>query len=195
MEKRIDDNLLLRLLEKGHTVSGMALKLGVDKSNVSRRLKALNIAINRNRAIRAAHKIVDGDINVVDESQKINRDANELLDLFMRWTRGDGEALPALESQVRKIKVGGREEEISDYRGKDPRELALDAMQEIREQLELQVDIFQTFYNMQAMQQFQTEVLEVIQSVSPEAGAEIIRRLAERDALRSALDPKLNSEQ
>jgi len=151
-------------------------------------LKALNIAINRNVTIRAAHKIVEREINALDQLQKINRDANELLDLLMRWNRGDEEALQVLESQVRKIKVRGQEMEITQYKSKDPRELVLMVMQEIREQLKLQIEMFQMLFDMRAAQQFQAEVLEIIGSVSAEVRDEIIRRLTERNALRSAVD-------
>jgi DNA-binding transcriptional ArsR family regulator len=185
---RIDDKLLLHLLRNGNTVTAIARKMGVDKATVSRRLKALKIAINRNVTIRAAHKIVDREINALDQLQKINRDANEILDLLMRWNRGEDEALQVLESQVRKIKVRGQEEKITEYKFKDPRELALKAMHEIREQLKLQLDIFQALFDMRAVQQFQAEVLQVIGSVSAEARDEIIRRLTERNALRSAVD-------
>jgi hypothetical protein len=185
---QIDDKQLRHLIRNGNTVSEAALKMGIAKGTVSRRLKRLNIAINRSVTLRAAHKIVDREINALDQLQKINRDANELLDLLMRWSRGDDEALRILESQVRKIKVGGQEEEISEYKFKDPRELALKAMQEIRGQLRLQLEIFQALFDMKAVQQFQAEVLEVIGSVSTEARDEIIRRLTERNALRSALD-------
>jgi len=188
MRSRIDDKQLRQLIRNGDTVTGVARKMGVDKATVSRRLKALNIAINRNVTIRAAHKIVDREINALDQLQKINRDANEILDLLMRWNRGEDEALQVLESQVRKIKVRGQEEKITEYKFKDPRELALKAMHEIREQLKLQLDIFQALFDMRAVQQFQAEVLQVIGSVSAEARDEIIRRLTERNALRSAVD-------
>jgi len=188
MRNRIDNNQLLQLIRNGDTVSEAARKLGVNKATVSIRLKELNVAINRNVTIRAAHKIVDREINALDQLQKINRDANELLDLLMRWNRGEDAALQVLESQVRKIKIRGQEEEITEFRFKDPRELALKAMQEIRGQLRLQLEIFQALFDMQAVQQFQAEVLEVIGSVSTEARDEIIRRLTERNALRSALD-------
>jgi len=188
MRNRIDNDKLLQLIRNGDTVSEAARKLGVNKATVSVRLKELNVAINRNVAIRAAHKVVDREINALDQLQKINRDANELLDLLMRWNRGEDAALQVLESQVRKIKVRGQEEEISEYRFKDPRELALKAMQEIRGQLRLQLEIFQALFDMQAVRQFQAEVLEVIASVSAEARDEIIRRLTERNALRSTLD-------
>ena len=188
MRSRIDDKQLRQLIRNGNTVSEAALKMGIAKGTVSRRLKRLNIAINRSVTLRAAHKIVDREINALDQLQKINRDANELLDLLMRWSRGDDEALRILESQVRKIKVGGQEEEISEYKFKDPRELALKAMLEIRGQLKLQLEIYQALFDMRAVQQFQTEVLETIGSVSTEAREEIIRRLTERNAIRSALD-------
>jgi uncharacterized radical SAM superfamily protein len=188
MRNRIDNDKLLQLIRNGDTVSEAARKLGVNKATVSVRLKELNVAINRNVTIRAAHKIVDREINALDQLQKINRDANELLDLLMRWNRGEDAALQVLESQVRKIKVRGQIEEVAEYRFKDPRELALKAMQEIRGQLKLQLEIFQALFDMQAVKQFQAEVLEVIASVSTQARDEIIRRLTERNALRSALD-------
>ena len=188
MRNRIDNDKLLQLIRNGDTVSEAARKLGVNKATVSVRLKDLKVAINRNVTIRAANKIVDREINALDQLQKINRDANELLDLLMRWNRGEDAALQVLESQVRKIKVRGQEEEITEYRFKDPRELALKAMQEIRGQLKLQLEIFQALFDMQAVKQFQAEVLEVIASVSTQARDEIIRRLTERNALRSTLD-------
>ncbi|MFZ0944558.1 MAG: hypothetical protein WB930_19715 [Syntrophobacteraceae bacterium] len=188
MKSRIDDKLLLQLVRNGNTVSGIARKMGVNKSTVSRRLQALKVAINRNVTIRAAHKIVDREINALDQLQKINRDANELLDLLMRWNRGEDDAIQVLESKVRKIRVRGREEEITGFKSRDPRELGLKAMQEIREQLKLQLEIFQTLFDMRAAMQFQAEVLEVIGSVSPEVRDVLIRRLTEICALRSAVD-------
>ncbi len=188
MKNRIDDKQLLQLVRNGNTIISIARKMGVNRSSVSRRLKTLKIAINRNVTIRAAHKIVDREIDALDQLRKINRDANEILDLLMRWNRGDEEALQVLESQVRKIRVRGREEEITQYKSKDPRELALMAMQEIREQLKLHLEMFQALFDMRGVQEFQTEVLEVIGSVSPEARDEIIRRLTEKSALRSAVD-------
>ena len=136
------------------------------------------------------HKIAACEINVVDQLHKINLAANELLDILLRWNQGDDEALQILESQVRKVRTGkgGNTEEITEYRFRDPRELAFKAMQEIRGQLKLQLEIFQALYDMQAVQEFQAEVLETIGNVSPEARDEIIRRLHEKNGLRSNLD-------
>jgi hypothetical protein len=54
--------------------------------------------------------------------------------------------------------------------------------------LKLQLEILQALFDMRAVRQFQAEVLEAIGSVSQETRDEIIRRLKERNALRSCLD-------
>ena len=120
----------------------------------------------KNVALETAHKVVEKNLNAVDQLQKINTYANELLDLLMRWNRGDEEALQILESQVKKVRVRGSEEEVTEYKFKDPRELALKAMAEIRGQLNLQLDIFKTLYDVQAIADFQREVLDAIGEVS-----------------------------
>ena len=57
---------LLQLVRDGYTVAKAARKIGVGKAAVSKRLKRLNVAINGNVVIRAAHKIVDREINALD---------------------------------------------------------------------------------------------------------------------------------
>jgi hypothetical protein len=186
----INDNRLLNLVHAGHSPKEIAEKLGVGVSAICKRLKSLKIAVSKDVTLRSAGEIVRKELDTVGQLQKINANANELLDLLMRWNRGDDEALQILESQVRKVRIGRGEdaEEITEYKFKDPRELALKAMTEIRGQLKLQLEIFQALYDMQAVQQFQSEVLEIIGNVSPEARNEIIRRLTERNAIRSTLD-------
>jgi hypothetical protein len=104
----------------------------------------------------------------------------------MAWNRGDDTALQILESQVRKVKRGTRKEpeEVEEYRFKDPRELALRAMAEIRGQLSLQLDMFKTLYDVEAIAEFQREVLEAIGEVSPDVRNRIVQRLKEGGALR-----------
>ncbi len=136
------------------------------------------------------HKIGTCEIDVVDQLQKINMAANEMLDVLLRWNRGDDEALQVLESQVRKVRIGTGQnaEEITEYTLSDPRKLAFKAMQEIRGQLKLQLEIFQTLYSTKAVQEFQAGVLEMMGKISPEARDEFIRLLTERNGLRSNLD-------
>jgi dsDNA-specific endonuclease/ATPase MutS2 len=107
----------------------------------------------------------------------------------MDWQKGDGKALQILESQVstKKIRVGDQEEFVKEFKFKDPRELALKAMAEIRGQLKLQLEIFQCLYDMKAVQEFQDEVLTAIGEASKDVRDRIIRNLSEKRAIRSVV--------
>jgi transposase len=188
--KKITNVELEKLVREGNSISDICKKLGVTRSAVWKRLKALDVVVTQNVALHHAGEIVERKINAIEQLQKINRDANEILDLLMRWNRGDEEALQMLESQVatKKIRVGKHEEFIKEIRTRDPRELALKAMQEIRSQLHLQLDIHKTLYDMAAVAEFQKEVLEAIQDASPELRDKIVRSLQERRVVRSTLE-------
>ena len=69
---------------------------------ISQVAKNLNIGVVKNVALESAHKVVEKNLNTLAQLQKINVYANDLLDLLMRWNKGDAEALQILESQVTK---------------------------------------------------------------------------------------------
>jgi hypothetical protein len=184
---KIDKVKLHRMLSSGKSQKEAAQVFGVTEGAISRAVKGLNISVVKNVALESAHTVVTKNLNTLDQLQKINDHANQLLDLLMRWNRGDAEALQILESQVRKVKIKGSEEEITEYRFKDPRELALRCMAEIRGQLNLQLDIFKILYDVEAIAEFQKEVLSAIEEVSPDVRNTIIQRLKERKALRGSL--------
>ena len=100
------------------------------------------------------------------------------------------------------MKRGSRKEaeEVEEFRFKDPRELALKAMAEIRGQLSLQLDIFKTLYDVEAIAEFQREVLEAIGEVDAPTRNRIVQRLKEGGSLRpsatidrSAVSPRLRA--
>ena len=64
----------------------------------------------------------------------------------------------------------------------------LKAMREIRGQLGLQLEIFKTLYDVQAVADFQREVLTAIGEVEPGVRNLIIKRLKEGRALRQSVD-------
>lgn len=64
----------------------------------------------------------------------------------------------------------------------------LKAMREIRGQLELQLEIFKTLYDIQAVADFQREVLTAIGEVDSGVRNLIINRLQEGRALRQSVD-------
>ena len=184
---RIDRVKLDQMIREGKPQREIAQFFKVTDGAISKAKNELKVAVVKNVALESAHKVVGKHLDTLSQLQKINEHANELLDLLMRWNRGDSEALQILESQVRKVKVRGSEEEIKEYRFKDPRELALKAMQEIRGQLSLQLDIFKTLYDVQAVADFQKEVLEAIAEVEPNVRDKIIERLKASRALRKSV--------
>jgi len=184
---KIDRVKLSEMLLSGKTGNECAEHFGVTKGAISQARKELNLAVIKNVALESAPAVVEKNLNAVQQLQKINDYANELLDLLMRWNRGDNEALQILEGQVKKVKVRGTEKEIEEYRFKDPRELALKAMAEIRGQLGLQLDIFKTLYDVQAVADFQKEVLNAISEVDQDVRDRIISRLKEGRALRQSI--------
>lgn len=187
---KINDRELLRLLDReGLTQSEAARKLGVSRQAVSLRLMEIRGKTTRAVVAKKIAEVVEHKIDTLGQLTKVNRHANEMLDLLIRWQSGDPDALRVLESQVKRITSGegDDEHEIIEVRMKDPRELALRCMAEIREQLELQMKIFETLYSMRAAEEFQHEVLEAIGEVAPDVRMCIISKLNEKRALRSAV--------
>jgi hypothetical protein len=188
--QKINIKELLRLIDGQLMTPAQAAKqLGVSRQAVSKLLIDLRGKTTKVVATTKVEQIVERKIDALEQLHKINAYANELLDLLMRWNRGDEEALQILESQVRQVKVGAGEdvEWIKEYKFKDPRELALKAMGEIRGQLTLQLEIFQALFSLQAAEEFQNTVLEVIKEVNPNVRNEILRRLNQRRTIRQAL--------
>lgn len=188
----INKERLKELYDGGVKPADIAREMGVSRAAVSQMLKKMGRSMAVITTMEAAPKIVKKQLSAIDQLQKINDYANELLDLAMRWNRGEDVALQLQESQVRLVKVGsGKEPEwIKEYKFKDPREIALKAMLEIRGQLTLQLEIFKTLYGAEGQQEFQNEVLDVIGEIDPNARREILRRLERLRLLRKSYDPR-----
>lgn len=180
---------LNQLLKSGKSVKQCAEYFNVTPAAISQAKKGLNVAVVKNVAMENAGRVVDKNLNAIEQLQKINSHANELLDLLMRWNNGDDEAIQVLESQVsdKKVRVGDQEEYVREFKFKDPRELALKAMAEIRGQLKLQLEIFQALYDLRAVEEFQNEVLTAIGEEAPDVRDRIIQRLRQKRAVRAAV--------
>ncbi len=185
---KINNRKLLRLVDtEGLNQSQAAKRIGVCRQAISKRLQELRGRTTRVVVAKKLEQIVDHKIDTMEQLSKINKHANEILDLLMAWQRGDPEALQVLESQQRQIKIGAEEIPITEFKIKDPRELALKAMGEIRNQLKLQLDIFETIYSLQAAGEFQQEILKVIGEIAPDVRTKIIDRLNEGRTIRSVV--------
>jgi len=186
-KSKVDVRKLNQMLEAGKSVKQCAKFFGVTPGAISQHKKKLHVGVVKNICMENAARVVDKHLNAVDQLQKINGYANELLDLCMKWVNGDDEALQVLESQVRTVRVGKDKVPVSEYKLRDPREIALKAMSEIRGQLKIQLEIFQCLYDMRAVQEFQQEVLTAIGEVDVNVRNEIINRLIQRQALYKSL--------
>ena len=190
----INDGKLLELIDvKKLSQAQAAREIGVTRQAVSRRLIEIRGKTTKVVTAKKIERVVDQKLNAMDQLQNINNNANEILDLVMGWIRGEDDSIRVLESQVKKIVYredeSGRDKEIGikEVKFKDPRELALKAMAEIRGQLKLQLEIFQTLYSLQAAEEFQNIVLEVLGEVDSSVRIEIIRRLNTKRVTRSAI--------
>jgi predicted transcriptional regulator len=188
-ERKINDSVMLAMLDKGKKQAEVADFFGVSPQAISDRVKKLRGGVVKNVVMESAAKVIDKNLNAVEQLQKINNYANELLDLLIAWNRGNDKALQVLESQVttKKVRIGDQEKFVEEIKFKDPRELALKAMSEIRGQLKLQLEIFQTLYDMKAVQEFQQEVLTAIGEASPEVRNAIISKLNQRRIIRRSI--------
>ena len=152
--KKIDKVKLSQLLRSGKSGKECARYFSVTEGAISQARKELNINVVKNVALENAHRVVDKNLNAIEQLQNINRKANDLLDT----------AIAAEDHGT-----------------------ALNAMREIRGQLTLQLEVFKTLYDVQAIADFQREVLEAIGETAPDVRDRIIQRLKEGRALRSAL--------
>jgi len=134
----------------------------------------LNVGITKNVTLHHAGEIVKKEINAAEQLLRINETANALLDRLMKVIEGDEEEL----AKVLPL-LGGKGSAI---------EAAIKIKGEIRQQLKLQLEIFQTLYDMQAVAEFQKEVLEAIGEADLETRDRIIRNLQKRSAICPTLD-------
>ena len=149
---KIDRVKLNQMLRAGKPQKEIAQVFGVTESAISKAKKELHITVIKNVALESAHKVVAKSLDAISQLQKINQEANRLLDEL-----------------------------------KEQPDLKLKTMAEIRAQLRLQLHIFQTFYDMKAIQEFQHEVLSAIGRANQEVRNEIIIELNKGRSLRTAL--------
>ena len=171
---KVDIIVLQKMIEQGKTFTECAKHFGVTPAAITIARKKL---ILNNTAISVsggAPIIYDKQLRTIDQLNKINQEANKILDLMMGVINGKKESLLELQETI-------------GLKGRDPYETALKAMNEIRSQLKLQVDIYQMLFDVKAAQEFQEEVLTAIGEEEPGVRERIINRLNKKRALRGAI--------
>jgi len=187
---KIDRVKLNQLLTAGKPQREVAQVFGVTEGAISKAKKELNLAVVQNVALENAHKVVDKNLNAVEQLQTINKKANQMLNELTGEDKIIDRIVKAVEGALTyegdPKKQGAYIRRIVKQISQD-RFLAIKAMAEIRGQLNLQLDIFKTLYDMEAVAEFQREVLNAIGEVAPNVRDRIIKQLKESRALRSAV--------
>lgn len=189
-QPKIDLDILADLLKKNTPLKECAEYFGCKPPAISVAKRKLGLGVVRHVAAERAPEVVERKLNAIDQLQTINDHANWLLNHVMKWIKGDDSAIQALEGQIRKINIGTRKapEYVEEYKFQDPHKIALDSMAEIRNQLRLQLEIFKTLYDAEAVKEFQQELISLLGETSPELRDKFIQRLREKGAIRSILE-------
>ena len=188
-QSKIDYRELDQMLRAGKPYSKIAKHFGVSKGRISQAKKEMRNNINKVTVMEKAADVVHEHLDIMSQLRKVNEGANRMLDLLIRWQEGDPEALRVLESQVKTVKFGKNGEEIAvqEFKMKDPRELALKCMAEIRNQLKLQLDMYESYLEFNDRKRFQAEVLRILDEFEPGVKQRAINRLKDRALLRGAV--------
>ena len=186
---KIDYRELDQMLRAKKPYSEIAKHFGVTKGRISQAKKEMRNNINKVTVMEKAAEVVHEHLDIMAQLRKINEDANRMLDLLIRWQEGDAGALRVLESQIKTVKFGkdGEKIGVQEVRMKDPRELSLKCMAEIRNQLKLQLDMYESYLEFNDRKRFQEEVFRILDEFEPGVKQRAINRLKDRALLRGAV--------
>lgn len=79
-ERKIDRVKLNQMLNTGKAQKEIAQFFGVTEGAISKAKRELNISVVKNVALENAHRVVGKNLDAIEQLQKINTEANRLLD-------------------------------------------------------------------------------------------------------------------
>lgn len=176
--RRFSDEELAAKLEQGKSMSQIAREFEVNKGSVSRRVGKLNFGIAANVTLHHAGEVVKKQINILDRLVAQIEKTETMLGMGMAVIETPAERRDELLAGLGPL-MGTNRPNVMD--------LVLKCQAECRQQIKLVVDIRDSLINQEQIAEFQAEVLETIGSLAPEIREGIVRRLAERSALRSTI--------
>lgn len=188
---KIDKVKLNKLLRSGKSQKEIAQIFGVTDGAITKAKQALSVQVVKSVVLENAHRVVDQNLNAVEQLHKVNHVANRLLDELTGEDKTINRMVKAVEGSLNyEGDLSKQKEHIRRIilEVNQDRLIALKACAEIRNQLKLQLEIFQALYDMKAVEEFQKEVLTAIGEVSPDVRNAIVNRLSKKRAIRSAID-------
>ena len=159
---KIDPIRLKELIDRGLKQCEIAKEFNVTASGICRKMKELKLSLASNVTLQKAGEIVDNKLNALEQLLHINQVINAELDGII----------------------------TDDKRKKELpwQDLIIKHSAEIRKQLQLQLEIYKALYDIEAVKEFQREVLDAIGRADPEIREQIIHNLQERRIVRGAVD-------
>ena len=162
---KIDISEMERLLREGKSQREVAQVFGVTESAISHAKKSLGKNIVRTVGLERANEVVTAHLDVMGQLRRINLAISEELTRAKEGVaKADGKDQLALQNIIIRLSS------------------------EIRRQLDLQMKIFELWYQGRAVIEFQQVVLTAIEEVSPELKEKIIRKLQEERAVRPSAE-------
>jgi predicted DNA-binding protein YlxM (UPF0122 family) len=185
----IDPVKMNEMFRSGMSGKEIGKVFGVSHQAVYQFKKGIQKAVIKNIAIENAGRVVSKSLDAVDQLQKINEVTNKLLDeltgedqLISRMVDAVERSLDCGDGDDLRKRIRNVVKEVN-----EDKNTAIRACAEIRNQLRLQLDIFQTLYDMKAVEEFQQEVLDAIGEVEPYVRSKIVQKLGERRIIRTAI--------
>ena len=140
----------------------------LDKEKMNQSEAARELGVSR-QAVNSRLQELRGKTTKAIVVKKIDRVINDKLDAVAQLKKINEEANALLDELE-----------------KDPA-MKLKIMAEIRCQLKLQLDIFQSLFDMRAVQEFYDEILAAIEEADPDVRKRIIHNINQKRTIRSAI--------
>lgn len=172
---------LLKLIQEGKSQREAAAILGVSEGAVSKRLKGVGVAVNKNVALFAAPQVLQRQLSTAEQLEAIGRQARDILEMLHLSLQDDSaNDKAAREARWKLQRLAGQKRDLLSF---------IVSMQgELRKQLEFDFNMRKEIYNIRQVQEFQDVVLQEIKNAAPEVAQRIVARLTEIQATRSSLD-------
>ncbi len=161
-KSRIDPTELHRYLDAGHTQADAAKYFSVSESAISQRVRTLQIATSKVVALERAAEVVDQQLDATARFQHVQQVIDEELRCAVTRAKEPGADRAKLQDTILKLAA------------------------EVRQQLNLQLNISRTLIDLRVVREFQRSVTETIAEVDPSVARQIVAKLKERRALRAS---------
>ena len=177
---------LFKLIKEGKSQREAATLLGVSEAAVSKRLKGVQVSVNKHVALFAAPQVLARQLSTAEQLDAIGRQARELLEMLHLCLHGDSaNEQRARDAHYKLKRMAGPKRDLLSF--------IVSLQGELRKQLEFDFNMRKEIYNLRQVQDFQEVVLAEIKNCAPDVAQRIVSRLTEIQATRSSLDFGLNT--